>query len=164
MTFQVPMLTGKVRNRLNTDLWLPDLSRQETFLCAFVSWLPACPHFAMTMSKHMPSPQLYNIPTHILYLLFIQHLFSTNAAYRCSMWPLRPIFLSAFFSFTSNGKSLSPILSTSFYLSFSSCCYSALKRSSLFQVIFFFLHQTSSKSSESNFCSLSSFSGGDNSP
>lgn len=81
MTFQVLMLTGKVRNRLNTDLWLPDPSRQETFLCALVSWLPAWPHFAMTMSKHMPSPQLYNIPTHTLYLLFIQHLFS----YKCGL-------------------------------------------------------------------------------
>lgn len=138
MTFQVLMLTEKVRNRLSTDLWSPDSFGQETFLCALVSWLPACPHFTMTISKHMPSPQLYNIPNHTSYLLFIQHLFP----YKCGLQIFHcghsdPSFLSGFFSLTSNGKSLSLILSTYFYLSFSSYFYSALKRSSLFQVIFF---------------------------
>ena len=81
MTFQVLMLTEKVRNRLSTDVWSPASFGQETFLCALVSWLPASPHFTMTISKHMPSPQLYNIPNHTSYLLFIQSLFP----YKCGL-------------------------------------------------------------------------------
>ena len=131
MTFQVLMLTEKVRNRLSTDVWSPASFGQETFLCALVSWLPASPHFTMTILKHMPSPQLYNIPNHTSYLLFIQSLFH----YKCGLQIFHcghpdPSFYQNSSASVATKIFFFLILSTSFYMSFSSYFYSALKKSS----------------------------------